>query len=106
MTRQTLKCFVNNFGPNIWKNLCVVVTNWSSSPERERVRQRQRPVLDVELRTRGYLAFIHEDFPASQREDIRFYFTDVFEIGEDYDRTSAVLADLITHAQGIPYFDC
>lgn len=28
------------------------------------------------------------------------------EISEEYDKTSGVLATLITHAQSVPYFDC
>ena len=97
---------MNNFGPNIWKNLCIVVSHWSSSQEKVRERSRQRPPLTIESRTQGYLEKIHEDFPASQAHNISFYFINPFEIGEEYDKTSTALAEILAHAMSNPFFDC
>ena len=47
------------------------------------------------------------DFPTTQGIEIKVYFTDVFDIGEEEDDTTTnVMNDIFSHAIEKPFFDC
>ena len=82
-TRQIIANFFDNFGPLLWKHLCIVLTNWSSSSEAIRTRSRQNPPLTEDFRREGILSNLYKDFPSAKNHQIKVYFTNVFEVGEE-----------------------
>ena len=80
--------FRDSFGPNLWSNLCIVITRWSNNPYPVGMRAEQEPPLTEELKKEGILAQIHNDFVDSRDKEIVVYFTDVFEIGAEHDKTT------------------
>ena len=53
MTRQSMQSFRDSFGPNLWDNLCIVVTQWSNNPYPVGRRAEQSPPLTEEGKITG-----------------------------------------------------
>ena len=100
-----MQSFRDSFGPNLWDNLCIVVTQWSNNPYPVGLRAQQHPPLTEEGKKAGILAQIHEEFPDSRDKNLTVYFTDVFEIGEAHDKTTGVMAEIVAHAYSNSFFD-
>ena len=46
------------------------------------------------------------DFPDCKGIDIKVYFADIFDIGEEEDLTTGVLTEIFSYAIKKPFFDC
>ena len=60
-------------------------THWSSSAKDDKIRGMQNPPVTEKSRQDGIRAQINQDFPASKKVTLKFYFTNVFDIEESGD---------------------
>ena len=66
---------------------------------------REKQGLYKETVEKSIKTLLHKRFPASKKSKIPVFFTDVFEMEQDFEKTTLELSKLIHHAKVSPFFD-
>ena len=90
---DALSKYEQNLTANFWKNVSIVFTRWGASPHAEKTRKAQGGVTK-EMRKSEFMKFMEDNFPGRDTSHMKFYWTELIDLGEDYDKTSSTLEEI------------